>query len=173
MSSDPTTIVTTSANGTGRGFVRGPGDGWLIELPGWRYAVKVAASDTGGRLTVLEGTMAPGHQGPLEHVHCGHDEAFTVLEGTLRFRIGNDYRDVVAGETVFTSRGLAHGFSNPDYTPVRFLVMLTPSGYETYFERLAGMIKKSGSMPSRDALLKLMAEHGTFPVDADGTIIPR
>lgn len=149
--------------GSGRGFTVPPAGGALLELPGWTYRVKVAASDTAGTLTVLEGVMDPGHRGPLEHVHTGHDEAFFVLSGTLRFRVGDGYCDVVPGETVFASRGLAHGFANEGPDPARYLAMLSPSGYEFYFERLAALIRKHGSMPERSVLLALMAEHGTFP----------
>jgi quercetin dioxygenase-like cupin family protein len=157
--------------GSGRGMVVPRGEGGLIELPGWSYRVKVSASDTAGALTVLEGEMAPGHRGPLEHVHTGHDEAFFILGGTLRFRVGAGYRELVAGETVFASRGLAHGFSNAGSEPARYLAMLSPSGYEFYFERLAAIIRQHGAMPDRGTLLRLMAEHGTFPVDADGALV--
>jgi hypothetical protein len=34
--------------------------------------------------------------------------------------------------------------------------------YEFYFERLAGLIRKHGTMPSQEELARLMAEHGTF-----------
>jgi mannose-6-phosphate isomerase-like protein (cupin superfamily) len=154
-----------SFGGAGRGFVLDRGDGAPIDLPGWRYRIKVSASDTAGALTVLEGVMAPGHRGPLAHMHTGHDEAFFVLSGRLAFRLGDGRREVVPGETVFASRGLAHGFANDGGEPARYLAMLSPSGYEFYFERLASLVRKHGTMPERATLLALMAEHGTFPVD--------
>jgi quercetin dioxygenase-like cupin family protein len=157
--------------GAGRGHVRGHDDGSLIVLPRWTMRVKTSASDTAGAMTLLEASMEPGHAGPLEHVHAGHDEAFFILEGSLRFRVGAERRVVVPGETVFASRGLPHGFSNPGETPARYLVVLTPSGYEFYFERLAASIRKHGRMPERPALLRLMAEHGTFPVDLAGNVL--
>lgn len=40
---------------------------------------------------------------------------------------------------------------------------LTPSGYEFFFERLAALIRAHGSMPSKEELGRLMAEHGTYP----------
>ncbi len=146
-----------------RGHVLRPGEGHAIALPGWAMSIKVAAADTGGALTLIEATMAPHHDGPLEHVHLAHDEAFFLLEGTLRFRVGDGYRAVVPGEVVFASRGLAHGFSNPSDRPARYLAALTPSGYEVYFERVAELVRRSGAPPSRAALLALMAEHGTYP----------
>jgi mannose-6-phosphate isomerase-like protein (cupin superfamily) len=148
--------------GSGRGHVIGAEEGGLIELPGWRMRVKVPASDTAGHLTLIEARMDGGHAGPAEHIHIGHDEAFFVISGTLKFRIGDGYRTTVAGETVFASRGLAHGFSNPSPGEARYIVALTPSGYEFYFERLAALIRKHGSMPGQEELLQLMAEHGTY-----------
>src|SRR5262249_46242026 len=75
--------------GSGRGFVVPAQHGSAIELPRWLLRIKVAASDTAGSITLIEGTMGPGHQGPIEHVHGLHDEAFFLLEGSLRFRIGS------------------------------------------------------------------------------------
>lgn len=149
--------------GAGRGGVIGADGGGLIELPGWRMRVKVSASDTGGHLTLLEARMNGGHTGPVEHLHAAHDEAFFVIAGSLRFRVGDGYRTATSGETVFASRGLAHGFSNPGPGEARYLVALTPSGYEFFFERLAALIRAHGSMPSKEDLGRLMAEHGTYP----------
>ncbi len=124
--------------------------------------VKVTAADTAGAMTLIEARMAAGHGGPAEHVHAGHDEAFFMLAGELRFRVGDQYRTATAGETVFASRGLAHGFSNPGHDEARYLVALTPSGFEVYFERLAALLRAQGALPSPDRLAALMAEHGTF-----------
>ncbi len=133
--------------GSGRGHVLGANEGSAIELPGWSMTVKVAASDTGGAMTLLEATMAPGHAGPIAHVHASHDESFFLLSGELRFRVGDAIRTVVPGEVVFASRGLAHGFSNPSDVPARYLAALTPSGYEMYFDRLAALIRRLGAPP--------------------------
>ena len=123
--------------GAGRGMVLGPDEGALIELTGWHMRIKVSASDTAGAMALIEARMAGGHAEPAEHIHIGHDEAFFVISGQLEFRVGDGYRTAVSGETVFASRGLAHGFSNPHSEEARYLVALTPSGYEFYFERLA------------------------------------
>jgi len=148
--------------GSGRGAIVGAEGGALLTLPGWTMRVKVAASDTAGSFTLIESRMASGHGGPSEHVHIGHDEAFFMLSGSLRFRVGDAYRTVTSGETVFASRGLAHGFSNPTGEEARYLVALTPSGYEFFFERLAALVRAQGSIPEPGTLAALMAEHGTF-----------
>jgi len=144
-----------------RGFVRGREDGQRIELPGWAMLVKVTAGDTLGRLTVIEGRMTPQLAGPPAHVHDGHDEMFVVLEGQMRFRVGDQFHTAVPGETMFASRRLAHGFSNPFDEPARYVAILTPSGYEEYFAKVVEHIGRTGEMPDPACTRELMAQHST------------
>lgn len=120
-----------------QGFARSGGEGQPIDLPGWSMQVKVSAADTLGRLTVLHGQMAPQLAGPPAHVHAGHDETFVVLAGRMRFRLGDRCHTAVPGETVYASRRLAHAFANPYDEPAHYAAILTPSGYEDYFRRVA------------------------------------
>lgn len=144
------------------GFTRSRDDGERIELPNWSMLVKVAAADTLGRLTVLEGRMAPQLSGPPGHVHDGHDETFIVLEGRMRFRIGDGFQTAVPGETMFASRRLAHGFNNPYDEPARYVAILTPSGYEDYFRKVSAHVAATGAMPDPDLTRDLMAQHHTI-----------
>ena len=144
-----------------RGFVLGTQAGHLIELPAWTMVLKVRAADTDGRLTVIRGHMAGHHQGPAAHVHGSHDETFFILEGSLRFQLGGSLRDADPGETAFAPRGLAHGFSNPSDQAAIYLAMLTPSGYEAYFEKVAQHFRDTGDLPDRDLTIELMAQHDT------------
>lgn len=133
--------------------------------------IKVTAADTVGRLTVLEGALAPRFAGPPAHVHHNHDETFVVLEGRMRFRLGEQFHTAVPGETVFASRQLAHGFSNPFDQPARYILMLTSSGYEDYFAKVAEHVARTGAMPDTDQIRVLMAQHHTIlapPLSDDG-----
>jgi mannose-6-phosphate isomerase-like protein (cupin superfamily) len=60
---------------------------------------------------------------PLLHVHHADDEAWHVLEGTLRFRFKDGTIDVAAGGTVFVPAGVAHTYEAVD---ARYLIVLTP-----------------------------------------------
>ncbi len=124
-----------------QGFVRRPEDGQSIDLPGWSMLVKVTACDTLGRLTVIEGRMAPQLAGPPAHVHDGHDETFVILEGRMRFRVDDG--------------------SNPFDEPARYIAILTPSGYEDYFAKVAEHVDRSGTMPDPDQTRVLMAQRHT------------
>lgn len=63
-------------------------------------------------------------QAPL-HVHHSDDEAWYVLEGTLRLRIdGVDY-DVPAGSGIVGPRGVPHMFGNPSVEPARYVLVMS------------------------------------------------
>jgi mannose-6-phosphate isomerase-like protein (cupin superfamily) len=62
--------------------------------------------------------------GPAQlHVHHEDDEAFHVLDGTLRFRFADRTVDVPAGGTVFVPAGVAHAY---EAIEARYLAILTP-----------------------------------------------
>lgn len=119
--------------------VRAPGEGTTIEGPaGGPLTFKVRGEDTGGALTALENVIAPG-DGPPLHVHDAEDEAWYVLDGTLRFRIDDRIADAPAGSFVFVPRGVPHCFANAGTTPARILVLFTPSGMERFFDRFTAV----------------------------------
>jgi mannose-6-phosphate isomerase-like protein (cupin superfamily) len=60
------------------------------------------------------------------HVHHSDDEAWIVLEGALGFQIGNEKREIRAGESLLVERGTPHSYWNPAGEPVRYLLVMTP-----------------------------------------------
>jgi mannose-6-phosphate isomerase-like protein (cupin superfamily) len=59
------------------------------------------------------------------HVHHNDDEAWYVLEGTLRVKRGDEVVEAGPGAAVFVPRGTAHTYWNPDSRPVRYLLVMT------------------------------------------------
>ena len=59
------------------------------------------------------------------HVHHRDDEAWYVLEGTLRVKVGKDEIEALAGSAVFVPRGTPHTYWNPGPGPVRYLLVMT------------------------------------------------
>lgn len=59
------------------------------------------------------------------HLHHRDDEAWYVLEGALRVRVGADEVEARAGCGVFVPRGTPHTYWNPDPAPVRYLIIMT------------------------------------------------
>ncbi|HEY7033751.1 MAG TPA: cupin domain-containing protein [Thermomicrobiales bacterium] len=77
------------------------------------------------------------------HVHEQDDEAWYVLEGTLRFRLGDRELDVAAGSAILVPRGTAHTFWNPHRERARYLIVMTPN--------ILGLIEDIHALADRDA----------------------
>ena len=70
----------------------------------------------------------PRYIAPL-HLHRSDDEAWYVVEGTLRIRMGNSEVELPAGSGVLVPHGTAHTYWNPRTERVRYLLIMTPSIY--------------------------------------------
>jgi mannose-6-phosphate isomerase-like protein (cupin superfamily) len=57
------------------------------------------------------------------HVHHLDDEAWHVLEGSLRFRFADRELDAPAGSTVFVPAGVPHTYQAHD---ARYLIIMSP-----------------------------------------------
>lgn len=101
---------------------------------GGAVTFKTRDNDTGGALTTFEATSAPG-EGPPLHVHPRHEETLYVLEGFIRFRIGDDLHDGPVGTFVLVPRGVPHTWQNAGDGPARMLVSFVPAapGMEAFF----------------------------------------
>jgi uncharacterized cupin superfamily protein len=61
------------------------------------------------------------------HVHHCDDEAWYVLEGMLRFRIGDQEFEAGPGSAVLAPRGVPRAWGNATPgQPVRYLLVMTP-----------------------------------------------
>jgi quercetin dioxygenase-like cupin family protein len=116
-----------------------PGAGPSVENPtgGW-LTFKALADTTGGAMTVVETSAAPG-EGPPLHVHRAQDETIYVLEGRYRLRLGERDVDATAGAFIFIPRGLPHTWCNAGTGMARFLATLAPADvrFERFFLRYA------------------------------------
>ena len=70
------------------------------------------------------GTDPPRYIAPL-HVHHRDDEAWYVLAGALRFRLGDETVEAPAGGAVLAPRGTVHSYWNPRPEPARYLLVMT------------------------------------------------
>ena len=68
----------------------------------------------------------PGRQIAGLHLHRSDDEAWIVLAGRLGFQIGDEEREVTAGDSLLVTRGTPHSYWNPSTEPTRYLLVMTP-----------------------------------------------
>jgi len=108
-----------------------------------------ASLNAAGTSLVIREWTEPGPS--YLHIHRADDEAWHVLEGSLRFRFANGTIDAGAGTTVFVPAGLAHTYSTLE--PSRYLIFLTP--------RLDRLIARLRELPDKSLLRATLAEFDT------------
>jgi mannose-6-phosphate isomerase-like protein (cupin superfamily) len=144
------------SNGSGP-VIEGPGEGKTVQGPaGGPLTFKLRGDQSNGSLTVLENIIAP-NDGPPLHLHESEDEAWYVLEGQLRFKLGTRISSASTGSFIFVPRGTPHCFQNVGVAPARILVLFTPAGMERFFDRFAA-VPAGGSVP--DAFREIGASVG-------------
>lgn len=113
---------------------------------GGTVSILLSGGETGGQFAVWESVQKPGSEPPL-HVHHTMDETFFVLEGHLRFMVGEQILEAPAGSVVFAPRGTPHTFriKSPQ---ARGMTLCTPSGFEEWF-RTFGRPAKNFELPER------------------------
>jgi quercetin dioxygenase-like cupin family protein len=143
------------------GLIVPPGQGRPLELPNNVGAVKVGADETGGRYALVEFSMSPGPvAGPPAHTHP-HTEAFYVLEGSMEFLVGDRRIRLEAGGCAVVPGGRVHTFANVGTGPARYLVLLSPAGYEGYFAELTALLRESpGAPPDRERVAAIARRYG-------------
>jgi quercetin dioxygenase-like cupin family protein len=142
----------------------GPGEGELAGPAGRTDRFMIDGADTGGRLSVVEHTLAPHVlAGPL-HRHTREDEYSYVLEGRLAALLGEEEIVAEAGTLVFKPRDQWHTFWNPGDEPTRILELICPAGLEDLFRELGTM----GDDYDPETLPALAASYGC-ELDFEGT----
>lgn len=122
-----------------------------------RYLVDGTVSGTG--VGMFELTIPPGARVPPAHSHTGNEEIVYVLEGTLRYSVDDETRDLQPGERMYTARGSVHAFSNPHDRPAKALIILTPDIGAKYFHDVAAVVQAPGG-PDPAKMAAVMTRYG-------------
>ena len=117
----------------------------------------------GCEMGLFEMRVPPDSRVPPPHSHTANEELVYVLEGTLRYTVGSETRDLKAGDFMVTPRGTVHAFSNPHPVEARALVINTPDIGPQYFREVAAIVN-AGGPPDRVKLMSTMRSFGLVPV---------
>ncbi len=113
-------------------IVLGPGEGKIIPVPGHKMTIKLSGEDTDGLFSLLEVELTG--DGPPQHIHKIEDETFYVLEGEVKFLMGEHTMIAKAGTFVHIPRGTVHAWCLTGKEPAKLLATFTPAGFEKFFE---------------------------------------
>jgi mannose-6-phosphate isomerase-like protein (cupin superfamily) len=118
------------------GIILSAGEGKTISVLGDSYTYKATKEETGGAYALIEGTIVG--DGPPPHIHKTEEEAFYVLEGELNVLVGDRTVKATAGDFVLVPRGMVHTFSKAGTVSAKILAIISPAGFEKFFEEIAG-----------------------------------
>ena len=126
---------------------------------GINYIVDGASTSS---LGAFELTVPPGSNVPPPHSHSNNEEFVYVLEGTLRYTVGHEARDLSVGQSMSTPKGVVHAFGNPFDTPAKALIVNSPDIGAQYFRDIAAVVN-AGGPPDKAALVAVMTHYGLVP----------
>lgn len=116
----------------------------LIPEIGLELLVRVPPDATGGVMTAIETTNAPGFGPPL-HRHR-ETEVFYVLEGRYLFQVDTRRFIAGAGDVVTAPGGVAHAFVNVTDKPARQFIQILPGLDAQAFFLGLGNVMRNGKV---------------------------
>ena len=116
--------------------VVGPHDGKRLDLKACGVRFMVWSEESGGGFSLVEHPIPTRHLAAPMHRHTREDEYSFVLEGRLGATLGDQIVYADAGDLVFKPRDQWHTFWNAGDVPCRILEIISPGGFEHYFDDL-------------------------------------
>src|SRR6202043_2942421 len=124
-------------------------------------------ADAGGRFSVVELPMSPVALAAPMHRHSREDEYSYDLRGRLGALLGDEVVFGKPGDLVFKPRNQWHTFWNAGDEPARILEIISPAGFERFFEELVDLGGAADAPP--DVLAELSARYG---LEMDPATVP-
>lgn len=112
----------------------GPKDGKTIDLGNIGVRYLAWKHETGGSFSAVEHPIPPRTLVAPLHRHQNEDEYSFVLEGSMGAQLGDDVVIAHVGDFVFKPRQQWHSFWNAGDTPCRILEIISPGGFEQFFD---------------------------------------
>ena len=134
----------------------GPTDGEAVTLQTIGVRFMIPSTDTGTRFSLVEHPMPPRRLAAPVHKHSREDEYSYVLEGRMGALLGDDVVEAGPGDLVYKPRGQWHTFWNAGDEPCRILEIISPGGFERYFEELVDLRAR----PTPEAVAEIAARYG-------------
>ncbi len=115
----------------------GPSDGKAGTLGSIGVRFMIGGDESGGGFSLVEHPMPPRRLAAPLHKHSREDEYSFVIEGRMGALLGDDVVFAEAGDLVWKPREQWHTFWNAGDEPARILEIISPAGFEKYFEELS------------------------------------
>jgi quercetin dioxygenase-like cupin family protein len=158
--------------------VVGPHDGKAGFLGSIGVRFMIDGAEASSRFSLVEHSMSAHALAAPIHRHLREDEYSYVLEGSIGALLGDSVVIGKPGDLIFKPRNQWHTFWNAGDTPARILEIISPAGFEKFFQELVDLGGVANAKPQ--ALTELCARYelemdpGSIPglVDRFGARFP-
>lgn len=116
--------------------VLGPADGKSGFLGSIGVRFMIDGKEAGGGFSLVEHPMPPRTLAAPLHRHNREDEYSYVLEGQVGALLGDEVLVGGPGDLIFKPRGQWHTFWNAGDEPASILEIISPAGFERFFDEL-------------------------------------
>jgi quercetin dioxygenase-like cupin family protein len=124
---------------TGTAKVVGPRDGKAGFLGSIGVRFMIDGEQTGGGFSLVEHPMSAHALAAPLHRHTREDEYSYVLEGRVGALLGDEVLVGNRGDLIFKPRNQWHTFWNAGDEPARILEIISPAGFERFFDELVDL----------------------------------
>ena len=138
--------------------VVGPRDGKAGFLGSIGVRFMIDGNEAGERFSLVEHPMSPHALAAPLHRHTREDEYSWVIEGRVGALLGDDVVYGEPGDLIFKPRNQWHTFWNAGDEPARLLEIISPAGFERFFEALVDLGGVANAPP--ETLAELTARYG-------------
>jgi mannose-6-phosphate isomerase-like protein (cupin superfamily) len=146
----------------------GPPDGKFGKLGGIGVRFMVSGEESGGGFALVEHPMEPRALAAPMHRHSREDEYSFVLEGRVGADLGGEIVYGETGDLIFKPRGQWHTFWNAGDGPARILEIISPAGFEKFFDKMTELAARGELNPA--TMGALASEYGA---EIDMASVPR
>ena len=136
----------------------GPKDGKAGFLGSIGVRFMTFGEETGERFSLVEHPMGPRALAAPLHRHTREDEYSYVVKGRMGALLGDDVVYAEAGDYVYKPRNQWHTFWNAGDEPCYILEIISPAGFEGFFEELSDMGGVANVAP--ETLMELNERYG-------------
>ena len=148
--------------------VVGPGDGKAGFLGSIGVRFMIDGAEAEDRFSLVEHPMSPRALAAPLHRHSREDEYSYVVEGRVGALLGDEVLVGGPGDLIFKPRNQWHTFWNAGDEPARILEIISPGGFERYFEEIAAL--SGDAPPAPERIVEIATRHG---LELDLESIPR
>lgn len=133
--------------------VLGTNDGKAGFLGSIGVRFMVDGGESRGGFSLVEHPMSPYALAAPLHRHTHEDEYSFVLEGRVGALLGGEVLFGGSGDLIFKPRNQWHTFWNAGEEPARILEIISPAGFERFFEELVELGGVTRAEPQAAAAL--------------------